>query len=368
MRLESAYVENYRSIKDTGSFDVAHDKTILVGPNEAGKTAILRALEHLNPGPLVKPFDPLRDYPRSQFDGFRSSGTNPDTIMVAVGTFTLDAEDQAAVAAISPAFKDCRYQRQVTLGNNVRHLLVDAPAHPTVGAEKDSLRRLAAHADPRQPAPDEGAATPIKPSDELNEILTGLPDKRYISTEKAEELLGWLDRTTPYVDENNADEIARLASLRAALGLVGGSDEVLAELNRRKPVLVYFNTYTRVTPVLHLKHLADAQDAGAIDPNDPYNFGNYCLLKLLHFTARELSDLGSAAEPPANDTEAFEEYRKKLDERSVVLSAASLRLTEEIKKVWQPDDREGGSDYTIRITADQQYLKVGVEDSLGVEV
>ena len=176
------------------------------------------------------------------------------------------------------------------------------------------------------------------------------------------------DRAAPYVDENNADEIARLTSLRATLGLVGGHDEVLAELDRRKPVLVYFSTYTRVTPVLHLKHLADAQDADAIDPNDPYNFGNYCLLKLLKFTARELSELGNAAEPQANDTEAFEEYRKKLDERSVVLNAASLRLTEEIKKVWQPDDREGGSDYTIRITADQQYLKVGVEDSLGVEV
>ena len=35
--------------------------------------------------------------------------------------------------------------------------------------------------------------------------------------------------------------------------------------------------------------------------------------------------------------------------------------------MWQPDEKES-SDYTIRITADQQYLKVGVEDSLGVEV
>jgi hypothetical protein len=338
MRLEHAYVENYRSIKETGWFNVARAKTILVGPNEAGKTAILKALEHINPGPLVKPFDPLRDYPRSQYDEFRSRGTDPNTITVAVGTFILDNEDQAAVEAIAPAFKDCKYQRWVTLGNRLKQRLLDGPELPTVGSEKDSLRRLTVHADGRLPAPAEGAAAPPKPSDELTEILVGLPDKSYISTEKAKELLGWLDRTAPYVDENNADEIARLVSLRATLGLVGGCDEVLAELDRRKPVLVYFNTYTRVTPVLHLKHLADAQDAGAIDPNDPYNFGNYCLLKLLHFTARELSDLGSAAEPPANDENAFEEYRKKLDERSVVLSAASLRLTEEIKKVWQPDD------------------------------
>ena len=202
----------------------------------------------------------------------------------------------------------------------------------------------------------------------LREILASLPDNSYITIEKAGELRGWLDSTAPYVDEKNADEIARLAALRSAIGLVTEREEALKALNDRMPVLVYFNTYTRVTPNLHLKHLADAEDAGAIDPAEPYNFGNYCLLKLLGFTARELSDLGSATEPPADDVEAFEEYRKKLDERSVVLNAASLRLTEEIKKIWQPDDKEGGSDYTIRITADQQYLKVGVEDSLGVEV
>ncbi len=368
MRLESAYVENYRSIKDTGSFEVAPDKTILVGPNEAGKTAILRALEHLEPGPLVKPFDPLRDYPRSQYDAFRANGTDPNTIRIALATFALDPEDQAAVEEIAPAFKDCKYQRWVTLGNKRLHTLVDAPPYPTVGGEKDSLRRLAVHADARIATPAEGAEPPAKPTDQLNGILAGLRDNQTFAADKATEVLGWLDTTAPYVDENNTDEVSRLASLRETIKNIAGRDQVLAELDRRCPVLVYFSNYTRVRPVLHLKHLADAEDAGAIDPSDPYNFGNYCLLRLLRFTARELSDLGSATEPPANDTEAFEEYRKRLDERSIVLGAASLRLTEEIKKVWQPDDKEGGSDYTIRITADQQYLKVGVEDSLGVEV
>ena len=116
MRLERANVENYRSVKDSGWFDVSHDKTILVGPNEAGKTAILKALKHVSPGPLVKPFDPLRDYPRSQYNEFRSSGADPDTIRVASATFTLDPDDQAAVAEIAPAFKDCKYQLWVTLG------------------------------------------------------------------------------------------------------------------------------------------------------------------------------------------------------------------------------------------------------------
>ena len=40
MKLPKARVRNYQSIRDTGWFEVAPDKTILVGPNEAVKTAV----------------------------------------------------------------------------------------------------------------------------------------------------------------------------------------------------------------------------------------------------------------------------------------------------------------------------------------
>jgi hypothetical protein len=368
MRLQSVRIQNYRSAKDTGWFEVAHDKTILVGPNEAGKTAILKALEHVSPGALVKPLEPLRDYPRSMFDEFRTKGTEAKSVTVATATFTLDPDDEAAVSAVAPALTGVRYQRVVSLGNSATHSLLDAPAWPKVADHKDALRRLAVHADSRMAPAAEGTEAAPKRSAQLNEVLAGLGDNHVLTTAEANELLAWLDATAPYVDEKDADEMERLASLRAALKVGPERNAAVKALDERMPVLVYFSNYTRVRPVLHLKHLADAEDAGAIDPSDDYNFGNYCLLKLLGFTARELSDLGSAAEPPADNAEAFEEYRKKLDERAAVLNAASLRLTQEIRKVWQPDGEEGSSDYTIRITADQQYLKVGVEDSLGVEV
>jgi ABC-type polysaccharide/polyol phosphate transport system ATPase subunit len=47
MKLIKARVQNYRSIRDTGEFEIEELKTIMVGPNEAGKTVILQALQKL---------------------------------------------------------------------------------------------------------------------------------------------------------------------------------------------------------------------------------------------------------------------------------------------------------------------------------
>ena len=48
MKLFRARVQNYRSVEDSGEFDIG-DMTCLVGKNEAGKTALLNALRGLKP-------------------------------------------------------------------------------------------------------------------------------------------------------------------------------------------------------------------------------------------------------------------------------------------------------------------------------
>jgi predicted ATPase len=98
-----------------------------------------------------------------------------------------------------------------------------------------------------------------------------------------------------------------------------------------------------------------------------YDYGNTCLLKLLGFTAKQLSDLGEAPEPKAGDKTALQKYRDQLDTRKYQLNAASVKLTEQIVAVWRPDaKREEAA--RIRMEADRQYLKVVVEDELGVEI
>ncbi len=119
-------------------------------------------------------------------------------------------------------------------------------------------------------------------------------------------------------------------------------------------------------PLIHLEHLAQRLESGLLD-DAYYDYGNECLLRLLGFTAQELSNLGRAAEPGAGDADALKAYRDQLDKRRYQLNAASVKLTEEIQRVWVPDTKKAEAD-RLRVVADQQYLKVVVEDDLDVEI
>jgi predicted ATP-dependent endonuclease of OLD family len=93
MRLSTVRVQNYRSIIDTGEFEIEQLKTILVGPNEAGKTAILQAIQQINPPEAVKGFNPLRDYSRAKYTKISRGELKPEDIEVVTATFVLDKAD-----------------------------------------------------------------------------------------------------------------------------------------------------------------------------------------------------------------------------------------------------------------------------------
>ncbi len=64
MKLTKVHITNFRSIQDSTEFNI-DDATCLVGKNEAGKTALLKALYRLNPiNEGDGDFDPTEDYPR----------------------------------------------------------------------------------------------------------------------------------------------------------------------------------------------------------------------------------------------------------------------------------------------------------------
>ncbi|MBB6731400.1 AAA family ATPase [Cohnella zeiphila] len=362
MRLIKARVQNYRSIMDTGWFELENDKTILVGPNEAGKTAVLQALQKLNAPPDVKPFDALRDYPRSKYNDITTGKVDPSNVVVVEGKFKIEPSDNID---LPPGYENCVYVFTRKLDNKATHNLEKCPATTTYKAIIKDLKRMASHVD-KMATEDESTPDKVELfAGKLATITEEWSENSYIVGEKAESLSKWLDSLFTHIDETNSTEEERFDRLKNAVSQNKIKDEILSSCYKKLPLFVYFNNYSRVKPLIHLEQLANRIEQNNL-LDEYYDYGNICLLKLLGFNARDLSNLGKAT--AANSSEQqIQSYRDQLDKRQYQLNAASVRLTEEIRKVWMPDRSRNEAD-RLRVAADGQYLKVVVEDDLGVEI
>src|SRR5690348_4802649 len=92
MRLLSVRIQDFRCIEDSTEFPIT-DVTCLVGKNESGKTAILKALYKLKPDIKGKArFDPASDYPKRKWRPEQPIPTNPPALTT---KWKLDAAELA---------------------------------------------------------------------------------------------------------------------------------------------------------------------------------------------------------------------------------------------------------------------------------
>jgi hypothetical protein len=127
MRLAAARVQNYRSIRDTGWFDIEDAKTILVGPNEAGKTAVLQALQQINPPEGAPRFEALRDYPRSAYNDITTGQVDPAIVDVVSVKFVIEPED---LNGLPMSYEGARYCYTRRLDNGAVHSIENGPEQP----------------------------------------------------------------------------------------------------------------------------------------------------------------------------------------------------------------------------------------------
>lgn len=364
MRLTKARVQGYRSIIDTGYFDVENGKTILVGPNEAGKTAILQALQKLNPPKGIELFNPLRDYPRAKYDeDIEKGGIDLSKSTVVEGWFSLDDTD---VNEMPEGYKNVTYVYGRYLNNSTWHRLENAPECLVFSDIDKDLQKMVLHF--QETAKAQGAAENIIDAiqTDFEAIISNLTKTTVISTEKANDLCDWLKKHLKYLDDDNTKENGRYDKIEEQLARPGERNLVLKKCEEMLPTFILFSNYFRIKPTLHLKKLADRVASNSLDDSQ-YDYGNICLLKFLGFTPRELADAGDTSKYNLNDAKQYEMYKEQLDERDYKLNAATIRLTQAICEVWNPS-RDSKDANKLRIKVDGQYLKVVVEDELGVEV
>lgn len=365
MRLVKARVRGYRSVIDSGWFDVENGKTILVGPNEAGKTAILQALQKLNPPEGIELFNPLRDYPRAKYDEeIGKGGVDPKTYTVVEGHFSLEDSDADAVLK---CYRNVTYVYGRRLDNSAWHRLDNAPEPLTYSELERDLLKMLIHF--QETARSEGVTDNLIDGIQidLDSITKGFEKSTIINLEKANQIHEWLKKNLRYLDDDNAKENTRYEKLTTQLERPGERVAVLETCRKLLPKFILFSNYFRIKPMLHLRKLAERIEKNSLDDSQ-YDYGNICLLKFLGFTPKELADAGDTSRfNNLNDPKQYEQYKAQLDERDYKLNAATIRLTNAIREVWNPtqDSRDANK---LRIKVDGQYLKVVVEDELGVEV
>jgi len=115
MKLKKVLVRDFQSIRNSNEFDI-QDITCLVGKNEAGKTAILKAMYKLNP--IIQnegDFDVISDFPRADVEDYQYEVETGKSEIGEVITATFELEDFDLEDVISDFGDDVITDRKLIL-------------------------------------------------------------------------------------------------------------------------------------------------------------------------------------------------------------------------------------------------------------
>lgn len=283
MKLIKAHVTNYRSILDSNSVEIGQT-TCLVGKNEAGKTAFLKALEGLrSTDSAIKIYGKTENYPRRYLADYASRHTAGEARVIAT-EWKMEADDIAAV------------EEELGEGVLTGDVITVEKTHEQEGSswtvpldqEKvlDSLlKRHSLNKEERTPL------APAKTTARAVAVLEALQSR----TERQDGLLAALKK---FRDGS--------AQLRA-----------IDILSTRTPRFLYFSHYDRMSGELSISKLNTDKQNGTMTE------GDRVFLDFLEYAGTTLEELVAS--------NRFEELNAKCE-------AAALRITDQIFEYWTQND------------------------------
>ncbi|MER9404464.1 AAA family ATPase [Mesorhizobium caraganae] len=283
MKLTSAHVTNYRNIIDSNVVEIGLN-TCLVGKNEAGKTAFLKALEGLrSTDATFKEYGKIENYPRRYLADYAERHRSTEAIVIA-STWALENED---VIALEAEFgKGSVVGRTVTISKSFGGpgTLWSVPVD-----EKKALSNLVARyglsAEEQKPLAD----------------MVGSP-----ATAAALEAL--------------AERTPRQTELLSALKTFRKSDVSLRAIDLidgRTPKFLYFSHYDRMSGEVAINQLATDKQSSGIKT------GDQVFLDFLEYSGTTLEELMSS---------------KRFEDLNARCEAAANRITEQIFEYWTQND------------------------------
>jgi predicted ATPase len=354
MRLSAFKITNYKVIDDTDWRPVDENVTALVGKNESGKTAILRAIWKSR-NVASEAFDKLTDYPRTRYAKERKGSQYVTSL-----TFRLSSDDSKELAMTFP-FSPKELPKVVTLltwykGEEETGTRVEfepaiekvckrssTVARAAVTRANEALKSANATEDPALATAYAAALAAIKDKEELPlwDPTTAGALATYDAT-----VASWIAadparRTHAEQERKHLSEI--VAEAKGGDPGAGARTWTLDNL----PTFIYFDNYGQLETRIHLPtYLARSPKPDARTRTQT------ALFEWSNLDPKEILDLGR---PKAND-ETDEHVQRRKDKRRALLHSASFGLT--FKWVdWWPEKQ-----HRLHFEADGDDLVLSVSD------
>ena len=357
---------NYRNIDDSGWIPLER-VTAFVGRNEAGKTALLKALHKFNPA-TEEAYNAQREFPRDRFTAeYRDGGDWPACRV----EFELSAEfrkelgERLNSAGIPQKAILTRYY-DGSLKYEYDTEISDDPVDPAelvtaLDTFAKGARRLAAPTEDQEDATQALRTKLADWADGKKEAAGKLQDLR---TEEGIKLLRQvLQESNAHAQPASADLVE---TLQAAVDDLRGQAEtapIPQQLDKaikdELPVFIYFDNYGILDSAVYLPRFLEDL---AARPEEPRVRAINAMFKHVQLTAQEISDLGreEAGETKAAGQEVTPEIVQRDQERkelrSVKLNSASLDISKKFSK-WFGQRR-----HKISYQADGPYFRIWVSD------
>ncbi len=353
MKLEAFRVQNYKRIEDTG-WITCRDLTVLVGKNEAGKSAVLRGLSKIKPSD-GEAYDGLREFPRHRFTSEFSSQDWP----VASARLGLDDDDRADLAGITPGLADVkaaevtrRYSGAVEIGFEPSPEITAVDEKAALDAADTARKQLETAI-----APD-GHGEDLRVIKEqivaaIQQRVSELPESGEIAVAQTEALVS---AVTQFINEawqrDCLDPVAEpLREVDQRNRTAARLGEARAWVMGNMPQFIYFDRYDVLDSAIHiptfLQQLASTPHAHRIRTT-------HCLVRHVGLDLELLNQLGRHQPGTPEDAQV----RRQIDERAIRTSSASQAMTLRFAEWWQQRR------HAFRYQVDADYMRVWVSDDL----
>lgn len=284
LKLTKAHATNYRNIIDSDPVDIGQT-TCLVGKNEAGKSAFLKALEGLHSTDLTfKEYGKITNYPRRAFADYAHNHDGEEAKVMTTEWRIEDAEALAIVAALGPK---ALTNRTLTVSKTYEQ------ANTTWDISIDQAATLSYLIDKHGLSADERTALAAA-----------------TNTSAAAKTLGALG-TRSTAQQSLFEAISAFRDQSAHTKAI---DVLLPSM----PRFMYFSHYDRMSGELSINKLN--QDRAQ---RRPISSGDKVFMDFLEYAGTTLDDLVA--------TTQFEELNAKCE-------AAALRITDQIFEYWTQNE------------------------------